>query len=96
MPVLYGHPAENETTMSSNDVDQYAKWFGIHDMDFEITNREGMWSVSAWSRGMTTSTFSEPWGQSGSCVSLNEALLYCYTDTKEWMRKYRGTTSPVA
>jgi hypothetical protein len=95
MPVLYGHPEKSERTMSSY-VEQYAKWFDMHGMDFEAINRSGVWVVSAWSRGMASSLDDVPWGQSGQCDSLNEALLYCYMDTKEWMRKYRGTTSPVA
>jgi hypothetical protein len=48
MPVGWGgSPGAEEMT---GDLAQYTKYFALHDLDFDIMYRSGLWSVTVWGK----------------------------------------------
>jgi hypothetical protein len=77
MPVIYGHPQE-PITSSSNDINQYTKWFQLMNMDFELLHIGNSWMCNAWSREKNSVLVSG----SGTKETVAEALHACYSDIR--------------
>jgi hypothetical protein len=75
MPLIYGQ--SQDMNFTSNDIDQYTKWFNLMEMDFELLHIGNSWICEAWSRNgeIPTST-------SAPKKTVTEALHACYSDIR--------------
>ena len=91
MPVLWGHPNENNKSGSDGPVGsiyQYAKWFRLQEHDFHIENNDGEWCCCAW----PTSSDEHLYGYSSAYFpTYEEALQDCYEGLKRILQKDKSS-----
>ena len=48
MPVSWGSSPVPDNKTNGHDIDQHAKFFALHGLDFEMRNVSGLWQVTAF------------------------------------------------
>lgn len=65
-----------------SDITQFAKWFDLNGMDFQLTNISGMWRCSCWPRTDEEDDVDDPsrcsYWSSAYCETVWQALMGCY------------------
>ena len=48
MPVSWGYSPDPDKRTSGHDIDQFAKYFAMQGLDFEMRNVSGLWQATAF------------------------------------------------
>lgn len=86
MPSSWG-TEEKKLTTSGNDIAQFAKWFDLMSLDFEILRQAGRWNVTCWTRADMKFVASD------NNKELNDAMMSVYSQV---MKIRRSSGSPAA